>query len=127
MPETLQQPETGGTGNRLKSEMRVYYGPSQQKLLTGFTVDLSAGGLYLQTETPFKVDDKLILHFKLPEMKKIVTCNARVAWTNPADRPRKPELPAGIGVQFTNLPLDDLKSIRRFLEYNEIEPTWSEG
>ncbi len=111
-------------GKRIKAEMRVYYGQPAQKLLAGFSVDLSTGGLYLKTNFPFTVDENLVLHFTLPDLKKTVTCKAKVAWVNLEANPRKPELPPGIGVQFVDLSLDGMKAIRRFLEHNEIEPTW---
>jgi uncharacterized protein (TIGR02266 family) len=124
MAKLNEQSKTEQTGRRLKSEMRVYCGPTRQTQLSGFTVDLSTGGLYLQTDYPFAVDENLMLSFKLPAQEKTVSCNARVAWVNLEENPRKPELPAGAGIQFVDLSLDDLKSIRRFLEHNEIEPTW---
>ena len=52
---------TERSSKRLKSELRVYYGPSQQTILSSFSVDLSTGGLYLQTEYPLVVDDVLML------------------------------------------------------------------
>ena len=110
--------------NRLKSEMRVYYGPTQQTVLSGFSLDLSTGGLYLKTDYDFKVDENLMLIFSLPEQEKTISCKARVAWVNTKENPRKPELPSGVGVQFVDLTLDAVKSIRRFLEYNQVEPKW---
>lgn len=110
--------------NRLKSQMRVYYGASQGTILTGFSVDLSSGGLFLTTNFPLAVDEKLFLIFSLPGQDKSITCNARVAWANHEHDLRKSELPPGVGVQFVDLSLEDMKSIRRFLEHNVIEPTW---
>lgn len=109
---------------RLKAELRVYYGPAPQKMLVDFSVDLSTGGLYIKTETPFLVDDHLTLRFTLPGQDHSVSCKARVAWTNPKERPRKKDMPAGMGVQFVDLSLDDLHLIRRFIEHNELEPSW---
>lgn len=112
------------SSNRLKAQLRVYYGPAPQKLLSEFSVDLSTGGLYVQTDFPLPVDESLTLRFTLPDQQSMVSCNARVAWVNPKDNPRKPELPAGMGIQFVDLSLEDMKSIRRFLEYNDLEPSW---
>ena len=112
------------TGQRLKAQMRVYYGPAPQKLLSEFSVDLSTGGLYVKTEFPLRVDESLTLRFTLPEQKRMVSCKARVAWVNPKENPRKPQMPPGMGIQFVELSLEDVKSIRRFLEHNELEPSW---
>jgi uncharacterized protein (TIGR02266 family) len=109
---------------RLKAQIRVYYGTAPQKLLSEFSVDLSAGGLYVQTDFPLDVDESLTLRLTLPGQQSMVSCNARVAWVNQKEHPRKPELPPGMGIQFVDLSLEDMKSIRRFLEHNELEPSW---
>jgi Tfp pilus assembly protein PilZ len=59
---------------------------------------MGSGGLFLKTETPFSVNDRLVLSFTLPDVNKIVTCRAKVDWVNLKDEPRKPELPPGIGL-----------------------------
>ncbi len=109
---------------RIRAQMRVYYGPAPQKLLSEFSVDLSSGGLYLKTDFPLSLDESLTLRFTLPDQKGMVSCKARVAWVNQKENPRKPALPTGMGIQFVELSLEDMKSIRRFLEYNELEPSW---
>ena len=44
---------------RIKAEIRVFYGEYQSKLLTGYSIDLSSGGVFLITTCPFDVDDIL--------------------------------------------------------------------
>ena len=112
------------SGKRIKAQIRVYYGPAPQKLLSEFSVDMSTGGLYVQTDFPLPVDENLTLRLSLPDQKGMISCKARVAWVNPKENPRKPELPPGMGIQFVDLCLEDLKSIKRFLEHNELEPSW---
>ena len=110
--------------SRLSSQMRVYYGPSQDSILTGFSVYLSTGGLFLTTNFPLGVDENLSLIFSLPDSDRSISCKARVAWTNPEFAPRKPELPPGVGVQFVDMSLEDIKTLKLFLERNVIEPAW---
>jgi uncharacterized protein (TIGR02266 family) len=112
------------SGIRINAQVRVYYGPVPQKLLSEFSVDLSTGGLYVKTDFPLPLDENLTLRFTLPEQHRMVTCKARVAWVNPKKNPRKPDLPPGMGIQFVEISLEDMKSIRRFLEHNELEPSW---
>ena len=115
-------PLTQGACKRLKSEMRVYYGPPPQTVLSDFSVDLSTGGLYLETKMPLAIDDDLMLTFSLPgQEEKSVSCGARVAWVNQEENPLKPELPSGVGVQFVDLAPEDLASIASCLE---IESIW---
>lgn len=106
----------------LKAELRVYYGASQEKILYGFTVDMSSGGLFLKTDTAFSVNDKVMLSFTLPDVKKIVNCRAKVAWVNFKDEPRKPDFPAGIGLQFLDLSTEYLESIQSLLQHDAVEP-----
>lgn len=112
------------TGKRLKAQLRVSYGAAPQKVLAEYSVDLSTGGLYLKTDFPLNVGEELTLRFSLPDLHRMVSCNAKVAWVNSKEKPRKPEFPSGMGVQFVDMSLEDVKSIRRFLEYNELEPSW---
>ncbi len=111
-------------GSRLKAEIRVNYGPEPQQLLSEFSVDVSAGGLYLKTDFPLTTDEPLVLRFSLPKQQQMVSCKARVAWVNTKENPRNPNIPTGMGIQFVEISLEDLRSIRRFIEYNELEPVW---
>ena len=118
----IDMPLTQDACQRLKSEMRVYYGPSPQTVLSDFSVDFSTGGLYLKTNTPLGLDDDLMLTFSLPGQEKMsVSCSARVAWVNQEKNPLKAELPSGVGVQFIDLAPEDLASIASCLD---IEAIW---
>ena len=107
---------------RLKVEIRVYYGDHHSKLLSGYSVDLSIGGVFLVTTYPFKVDDNVILKLSIPgQEEKSVSCDARVAWINFEGNPLKPEYPPGVGLQIKDLATEDLQSIASYLE---IEAVW---
>ena len=105
----------------LQAELRVYYGPSQEIVLYGFSMDMSSGGLFLKTETSFSVNDKVLLSFTLPDAEKIVNCGAKVAWVNLKDEPKKPELPAGVGLQFLDLSTEYLLSIQSLLKHDVVK------
>lgn len=117
-----EKPATEHPREALKAELRVYYGKSQEKILYGFSVDMSCGGLFLKTETPFSVDEKVMLSFTLPDTKKIVNCVAKVAWVNSKDKPKKTELPPGIGLQFLDLSADYVMAIQSLLQHGGIDP-----
>ena len=107
---------------RVKAEIRIYYGEYQSKLLTGYSVDLSAGGIFLVTTCPFDIDDNVMVKLSLTGQEaKSVSCDARVAWINYEDNRLKPEYPAGVGLQFLNLAQENLSSIVGFLE---LEAVW---
>ena len=118
------KPTTPATENfrkPLQAELRVYYGPSQKKVLYGFSVDMSSGGLFLKTEASFSVNEKVFLSFTLPDADKIVSCSAKVAWVNLKDEPKKPELPAGVGLQFLDLSTEYLQSIQSLLKHDGVK------
>jgi len=124
MKSNDDMPATECSGKRIKSEMCVYYGPSQQTILSGFSVDFSTGGLFLKTDFPLNVDENITLIFSLPDQEKSVSCKARVTWVNDDKDPCKSELPPGVGVQFVDLSSEELMSISRFIEKYEIKATW---
>lgn len=106
----------------LTAELRVYYGAAQNMVLYGFSVDMSSGGLFLKTETPFAVDEKVLLSFTLPDVKKIINCSAKVAWVNSKEAPRKPDFPCGVGLQFLDLSTEYLASIQNLLKDDGVKP-----
>jgi uncharacterized protein (TIGR02266 family) len=106
----------------LQAELRVYYGPSQKRVLYGFSVDMSSGGLFLKTETSFSVNDKVLLSFTLPDADKVINCSAKVAWVNSQDEPKKPDLPPGVGLQFLDLSTEYLMSIQSLLKHDGVKP-----
>lgn len=109
---------------RMKAELRVYYGNTPGITLSGFSVDMSSGGLFLKSCILPEVGEQLRLDFALPDEQRSFHCNARVAWVNGEEAPEKPELPTGFGVQFVDMPLDAIKAIQRFIKHNIIEPRW---
>ena len=121
MESHSETPKTENSRKPLKAELRVYYGPSQKMLLYGFSVDMSSGGLFLKTDTPFSVNEKVMLSFTLPDANKVVNCSAKVAWVNLQDNPRKSELPTGIGLQFLDLSTEYLMSIESLLKHDGVE------
>jgi uncharacterized protein (TIGR02266 family) len=105
----------------LKAALRVYYGPSHERMLSGFSVDMSGGGLFLRTDIDFSIDDKVLLSFTLPDVDKTVSCAARVAWINPKDAPLKQDFPPGIGLQFLDLSVEYFNSIQSLLRHDGVE------
>ncbi len=109
---------------RYLARIAIFNGPYQKELVTDYTVNVSTGGLFLETAKILPVDTLLTLKFKLPDMDSVITCNSRVAWTNEPPVFKKPSLPPGMGIQFIDLSLDDLHAIRQFLNKGELLPTW---
>jgi len=109
---------------RYKIRLAIFHGPDQQTLMTQYSVNISTGGLFLETTRIVPVDTLLHVEFMLPGKNNPISCKAKVAWTNEPDALKKPSLPPGMGLQFLTLSLDDIHTIQDFLSNYEIVPTW---
>lgn len=105
---------------RMPVRMQVMYG--NEKQLADYTVNMSAGGLFLETVHPLRPDEPLMLEFPLPGKDRPVCCRGLVAWVNSPDAPCNPNLPAGMGIKFVDLDLDQLHQIRAFLQSGATDP-----
>jgi len=110
-------------GTRIKLETIVSYGQCHETVFSGFSDNLSVGGLYLKTKSPSALDETLMVSFVLPGQEQAVSCKANVAWTNFEMNPCKPTFPSGVGLQFLDLLHEDLISIARFINEHDAETT----
>jgi uncharacterized protein (TIGR02266 family) len=101
---------------RIPAKLTVRYGQGMQRQLTDYSVNISTGGLFLETASPLPAGSELLLEFPLPGRAESVVCQARVAWVNAPDCPGRLQLPSGMGMQFLDLSLDDLQSIREYIK-----------
>jgi uncharacterized protein (TIGR02266 family) len=108
---------------RFHARLRVRYG-AMSRDLHDYSIDLSTGGLFLETTHPLLLETPLDLEFILPGTDTTIRCKGRVAWANNPKLRKKSHLPAGMGVQFLNLSLDDMNAIRNYLEIEGLEPSW---
>lgn len=109
---------------RVTAHLRVLCGTDPQRLLSNYALNISSGGLFLETAEPLLVGTPLELEFILPDQPAPIRCKGRVAWVNEATYPSKPSLPSGMGVQFLDLGLDDLHAIREFIKQECLAPSW---
>ena len=64
---------------RIGVRLEVRYGADRQKLLSNYSVNISTGGLFLETADPLPVDTPLALEFTLPGREEPIRCAGRVA------------------------------------------------
>lgn len=108
---------------RCNARLRVHYGVPPQELLQNYSVNLSTGGMFLETWQVLPLDTPISLEFSLDE-GRIINCKAKVVWVNAPDLILKPLLPVGMGLQFIDMPLDQLHAIREFIEQKGVSPSW---
>jgi uncharacterized protein (TIGR02266 family) len=109
---------------RREVRLTIYYSSEQQKLVRDYAVNISTGGLFIETTNVLPVDTPLVVVFALPARDILITCNTRVAWTNEPGSLKKLSLPPGMGLQFLDLPLETMYLIREFLSRGEVIPFW---
>ncbi len=84
--------------SRFKVCLTVSDGPDQDKTTTNYVVNMSTGGMFIETSELLPVDTLLRVELMLPGTP--FTCKARVAWTNGPHSLKKHSLPPGMGLQF---------------------------
>jgi uncharacterized protein (TIGR02266 family) len=104
--------------SRFDVHVPIYYGVQPQKLVRDYSVDMSTGGLFLETKQVVPVGTLLNVVFTLPGGGATITCTARVTWLNDPVAPRESLLPSGMGLEFLDLDNQGVNSIRNFL-YSE--------
>ena len=85
---------------------------------------MSTGGVFIESGMILPEDSDLTVKFKLPNSDNIIVAKAIVAWVNDPSSLKKPSLPPGMGLQFLDLSLEDLHTIRAFLIEGNFQPTW---
>lgn len=102
---------------RVIFETIVQYKPLHGIKLSGLSSNLSVGGLYLRTKSPLDIGDTLWLSFSLPCKKQeiIISCHARVAWTNFELNRLKLGYFSGVGLQFLDLSHEDFSILEKFI------------
>lgn len=112
------------TTPRFIARLRIGYGENREQLLTDYSINLSAGGVFIETADYFPVDTILKIEFILPKDERTIVCKGRVAWVNPPELPDNPNLPAGMGLQFINISLEDMNAVRQYIKKEALMPFW---
>lgn len=101
---------------RIGTRIKVFYECEGEKLFANFTVNMSTGGVFLESEDVLAENTPLVMEFDLPGQDKKIRCQGKVAWRNmPGDRHIQ-ELPSGMGIQFVDLKLEEMDAIRQYLQ-----------
>lgn len=80
----------------------------------GKCLDLSGGGMFLESQAEIPTGTQVSLVFKLPDgLATSMTCSAKVMWQNRKPNPMKPHYPHGLGIMFVELPEAVHKAILR--------------
>lgn len=111
---------------RHPARLRINYscGADTETLLSDYSVNMSAGGIFLETSELLPIDSSLKVEFILPEGGRIIKCSGRVSWINHPESIKNRNLPMGMGVQFIDMSLEDVDSIRHFIKNQVLTAVW---
>ena len=106
----------GRTGARIPLQTQVDLS-SDSNVFTGFSTNLSEGGLFVATVNVLPVGTPVDLTFTLPGNTR-VSVHGEVRWTRELDD-RTPETFPGVGVRFVELSPEAAQALRRFVTERE--------
>ncbi len=87
---------------------------SDTNFYTGFSEDISSGGIFLSTFSLRPIGDMVNVNFTLPG-GHFISVDGRVRWIREYNE-MVPDTPSGMGIQFENLGADDKNAIDAFVE-----------
>jgi uncharacterized protein (TIGR02266 family) len=119
-----QEPSVKRTDPRYLARIAIFYGMYQNELLTDYSINISTGGVFIESGRILPEGTELTVKFNLPDSEIIIVSKARVAWTNEPPSLKKTTLPPGMGLQFIDLSLENMYTIRAFLDKGNFAPTW---
>ena len=109
--------------HRVRARLKIHYHLPLKRLTAIHSANLSTGGVFLETEEVLPPESRVNLEFRLPCRESPVLCQGRVAWVNHPRKIVKAQLPPGMGLQFMDLRLEDLESIRDFVKKECLAPS----
>lgn len=109
---------------RYASHIKIKFGQDRDNLLTDYTVNINTGGLYVSSSRLLPVGTSLFVEIGLPGNDKTVCCQARVAWINEEGATIKRDLPAGMGLGFVGISLEEMNVIREYIKSDALTAEW---
>jgi len=110
---------------RVEARMHVCYRQAADEYeLTDYSINVSTGGLFIETSEPLPVDTPLTLSFTVPGYDEPIACSGRVAWVNFPHCLKHQRLPPGMGIQFVGLSLEEMAVLRSYVMRSLVTPAW---
>src|SRR5258708_24099547 len=100
MPEKVEKPEKARRANRLQHELLVAY-RTVDGFITDWAVNISRGGIFINTRKPLAVGTTVRLIISLPDAAFPFDPSGRVARVNEFDNPSN-QVP-GMGIEFVDV------------------------
>lgn len=109
---------------RYMARLKIQLEMDADMLLSGYSINLSTGGVFLETMNLMEEDTPLAAEFMLPTENTTIKCKAQVAWVNHPEHLKNPNLPVGMGIKFIELRQESLDAIRNYIREENLAPFW---
>ena len=76
------------------------------------TVNISLGGLFVETNEPFPLQTRLQIRFKIPTQPEPIEVTGEVRWVEPGSG----DQPSGMGIRFQGLRAREVWALNRFFQ-----------
>jgi len=113
MPEKVEKPEKARRANRLQHELLVAY-RSMDGFITDWAVNISRGGMFINTRNPLAVGTTVRLIISLPDTAFPFDLTGRVTRVAEFNNPSN-QVP-GMGIEFVDVDDEKRARIERFVE-----------
>ena len=113
MPEKTEKIRTERRADRLQHELLVAY-RTVDGFITDWAVNISRGGIFINTRKPLAVGSLVRLIVSLPDTAFPFDLSGRVARVNEFDNPSN-QVP-GMGIEFVDVDEDKRERIERFVD-----------
>lgn len=113
MPEKIDKSKAARRADRLQHELLVAY-RTVDGFITDWAVNISRGGIFINTRKPLAVGTTVRLIISLPDTEFPFDLTGRVMRVNEFDNPSN-QVP-GMGIEFLDVDEDKRSRIGRFVE-----------
>jgi len=113
MPEKVEKPDKARRANRLQHELLVAY-RSMDGFITDWAVNISRGGMFINTRNPLAVGTTVRLIISLPDTAFPFDLTGRVTRVAEFNNPSN-QVP-GMGIEFVGVDDEKRARIERFVE-----------
>lgn len=101
----------------VKIRMLARYEGEETGQLYFFSKNLSAGGVFLESDLLLEKGTKIYIEFVLPSDQRLIIVKSEVVWIK-EDTGQQPFSTAGMGISFINLDEENRKAIVDFIKTN---------
>lgn len=92
---------------------------TDHRLFVGLVHNISAGGLFIASDSSVRKGDKVEVRFSIPGSSHVFDKQAIVCWTRPVDPDGSHRTRAGFGVRFESLTDEETKLLNAFLQVHD--------